>query len=209
MKIQIKITGIEISIDTDEPTSAPAVIETTAQALEAAVSASSRRAVQPLLASQAQPKRKERTTKTTPQPAAAPEPATTPALVGSDFGELSRTAESHRSVEPQPATAIPAVTNAEKTPNTAPTTTNGHDAGAKPQHMDFHEFDTLVRSEIKRLALEPNTLPSHSVWNERRDPALPSWATVLTRYGCASARSLAEKLGMNLAKSGPRPEPAT
>lgn len=166
MKIQIKITGIEISIDTDEAPQAPAIVETTVQALEAAV--------QPLLATTAQPK--ARTVRTTKATSATPEPETTPTVV----------------VEPQAAT-------------------NGHDAGttSRPPRMDFHEFDTLVRAEIKRLAPEPNILPSHSTWNEGRDPALPSWGTVLARYGCASTRSFAEKLGMNLAKPGPKPEPAT
>lgn len=172
MKIQIKITGIEISIDTDEPTQTHAVVENTVQALEAAV--------QPLLATTVQPKRTVRTAKATPEPAA------TPAVV-----------------EPQAATVIPAATN-------------GHSSNTEitvepaKKRLSFEEFDRMVRAEMKRLAPSPGQMPSHSIWNELRNSALPTLGAVISRYDCVDLNGLAKELGMNppLGKPGPKPEPA-
>ncbi|MFN8493163.1 MAG: hypothetical protein U0350_36505 [Caldilineaceae bacterium] len=128
MEIQIKITNLEISIDTDEPTPAPAVVDTLAKALQAAPP--------PLPLVTEQPKvRKGRTVEAAPKQSKA----AAPAMV----------------IEPQ-TTGRAALGDAEKSPN-------GHDADAasapKLQPMDFHEFDSLVRAEIARLA--PERRPSH------------------------------------------------
>lgn len=172
MKVQIKITNLEISIDTDEPAT---IVENTIQALRAAV--------QPMLASTKRSK------------ALKAEPSISP-----------------EQEEPEPAPTTPAPIAEEEPKPTAEPTLNGHDTDAaitgNPYRMDFHKFDTLIRAEMARLAPEPGVMPSYELWNAQRSPSLLSWNTILNRYGCATTKSLAEKLGMKTTKRGPKPEVA-
>lgn len=71
--------------------------------------------------------------------------------------------------------------------------------------MEFEEFDALVKREVRRLAAG-KTMPSHALWNEMRDPKLPTLSTVITRYGATSAEDLASLLGYNPPLWGIKPQ---
>jgi hypothetical protein len=71
--------------------------------------------------------------------------------------------------------------------------------------MEFEEFDAMVKREVKRLAAG-NTMPSHALWNEMRDPKLPVLSSVMHRYGASSAEELARMLGYNPPLRGLRPQ---
>ena len=71
--------------------------------------------------------------------------------------------------------------------------------------MEFEEFDALVKREVKRLAAG-NTMPSHALWNEMRDPKLPVLSSVMHRYGAGTAEDLARMLGYNPPLRGMKPQ---
>lgn len=60
----------------------------------------------------------------------------------------------------------------------------------------YDEFHALVPAEMKRLAPLPNTIPSHKLWDDQRNPKLPTMQGVVRRYGCQTIAELAAKLGM-------------
>jgi len=189
MKITLKIQSIEITIE-DEALAlaagaAPAAIMTaTVQSLEQVVS--------PLIIPNANGKvvtpRKPR--------AAAPAPDTTasePLPPASD------------STEPPPAqlNGHAASENAEESPKPAEPTTPTPEAPKK--RLPFEEFDKLVRSEMKRLAPVPGTMPGHALWNEMRDSQLPTMGGVISRYDCTDLKGLAALLNLAppIIKPGP------
>lgn len=61
--------------------------------------------------------------------------------------------------------------------------------------LSFAEFDPLVRSEMKRLSMD-GRMPGHKLWDQERDPRLPTLAAVLYRYSVSTLVDLAEKLDM-------------
>ena len=73
--------------------------------------------------------------------------------------------------------------------------------------MEFEEFDALVKREVRRLAAG-KTMPSHALWNEMRDPKLPTLSTVIARYGAGTAEELASLLGYNPSLRGIKPQQA-
>ena len=185
MKITIKIQSIEINVETDETTAAPAAIMTaTVQSLEQAVA--------PLIIPHANGKvvtpRKPRTaapapdTKTSEPPASdSTEPPATAQLNGHAASEIA---------EEAPKTEEP----------TAPT------PEAPKKRLPFEEFDKLVRSEMKRLAPVPGTMPGHALWNEMRDPQLPTMGGVISRYDCIDLKGLATLLNLTPPISKPGPQ---
>lgn len=89
-------------------------------------------------------------------------------------------------VTPEIAAIPPATNETEAKPkrNTQP----------RPQ-LPFAEFDTLVGKELKRLSVD-GRIPSASLWDEHRDPRLPTYGAVMQRYGCTNLATFAEKMGM-------------
>ena len=185
MKITLKIINLEIHIEDEAIASAaPAAIMTaTAQSLEQAVA--------PLIIPHANGKvvtpRKSRTaapapdTKTSEPPASdSTEPPATAQLNGHAASEIA---------EEAPKTEEP----------TAPT------PEAPKKRLPFEEFDKLVRSEMKRLAPVPGTMPGHALWNELRDPQLPTMGGVISRYDCTDLKGLEVLLNLNppISKPGP------
>lgn len=61
--------------------------------------------------------------------------------------------------------------------------------------LKFDEFDTLVRSEMKRLSMD-RRIPSHSLWNAERDQRLPTLTAICQRYDAPNLVALAAKLDM-------------
>ena len=184
MKITIKIQSIEINVETDETTAAPAAIMTaTVQSLEQAVA--------PLIIPHANGKvvtpRKPRVTAPAPDTKASEPPA-------SDSTEPPATAQlnGHAASE-----------NAEETPKTEDPATPTTETPKK--RLPFEEFDKLVRSEMKRLAPVPGTMPGHALWNELRDSQLPTMGAVVSRYDCTDLKGLAAMLNLNppISKPGP------
>lgn len=106
---------------------------------------------------------------------------------------------------------IPAPHRTPVLPPVFPATTNGNgndhagepgDAPADandPPHpsnrLPFAEFDRLVRSEMKRLAMD-GRLPGHKLWDSERTPPLPTLAAVILRYKADGLVGLAEMLGL-------------
>lgn len=183
MKITIKIQSIEINVETDETTAAPAAIMTaTVQSLEQAVA--------PLIIPHANGKvvtpRKPRTAAPAPDTKTSEPPA-------SDITETP----------PVALNGYVVTSSAEESPKTdesaAPTTE------APKKRLPFEEFDKLVRSEMKRLAPVPGTMPGHALWNELRDPQLPTMGGVISRYDCTDLKGLAVLLNLNppISKPGP------
>lgn len=83
-----------------------------------------------------------------------------------------------------------------------------------PSRLEFGLFDTLVRSEMKRLSMD-RRIPSHSLWNAERDQRLPTLTAICQRYDAPNLVALAAKLDMLPPLSalngqgGHRKEPAT
>lgn len=82
-----------------------------------------------------------------------------------------------------------------------------------PSRLEFRLFDTLVRSEMKRLSMD-RRIPSHSLWNAERDQRLPTLTAICQRYDAPNLVALAAKLDMlpplpALNGQGYRKEPAT
>ena len=185
MKITIKIQSIEINVETDETTAAPAAIMTaTVQSLEQAVA--------PLIIPHANGK------VVTPRKPHAAAPA--PETKATTSEPLPPTIDS---TEP-PATAQlnghAVRENAEESPKTEEPTTE-----TPKKRLPFEEFDKLVRSEMKRLAPVPGTMPGHALWNEMRDPQLPTMGAVVSRYDCTDLKGLAAMLNLTppISKLGP------
>lgn len=61
--------------------------------------------------------------------------------------------------------------------------------------LPFAEFDMLVGKELKRLSVD-GRIPNAGLWDEQRDPRLPTYVAVMQRYGCTNLTSFAEKMGM-------------
>lgn len=193
MKITLKITNLEIHIE-DERTApagaAPAAIMTaTVQSLEQAVA--------PLIIPHVNGKvvtpRKPR--------AAAPAPdtkSTEPPATAQLNGHAARENAEESPKPAEPTTPTPE--NAEESPKTEEPTTE-----TPKKRLPFEEFDKLVRAEMKRLAPVPNTMPGHTLWNELRDPQLPTMGGVISRYDCTDLKGLAALLNLNppISKPGP------
>ena len=179
MKITIKIQAIEIHIEDDA--AAPAAIMTaTVQSLEQAVA--------PLIIPHANGKvvtpRKSRAAAPAPESKASEQPA-------SDSTEPPATAQLNGHAVRE---------NAEESPKTEEPTTE-----TPKKRLPFEEFDKLVRSEMKRLAPVPGTMPGHALWNEMRDPQLPTMGAVVSRYDCTDLKGLAAMLNLTppISKLGP------
>lgn len=188
MKITLKIQALEIIIE-DERTApagaAPAAIMTaTVQSLEQVVA--------PLIAPHANGKvvtpRKPRAVVPAPEPKAATSEPLPPAITEPPTAPLN----GHATPE-----------NAEESPKPAEPTTQTPEIIKK--RLTFEEFDKLVRSEMERLAPIPNTMPGHALWNELRDPQLPTMGGVISRYDCTDLKGLAVLLNLNppISKPGP------
>lgn len=61
--------------------------------------------------------------------------------------------------------------------------------------LPFDELDKLVAKELKRLSVD-GRIPGAGLWDEQRDKRLPTYAAVMSRYGCTNLASFAEKMGM-------------
>jgi len=177
MKITLKIQSIEITIE-DETIAGPApaaMMTATVQSLEQVVT--------PLVTPHANGKvttsRKPRAAAPAPE-AKVSEPPATAQLNGHAASE-----------------------NAEKSPKPAEPTTQTPEISKK--RLPFEEFDKLVRSEMKRLAPVPGTMPGHALWNEMRDPQLPTMGAVVSRYDCTDLKGLAALLNLTppISKPGP------
>ena len=177
MKITLKITNLEITIEDEAIASAAgaapaAMMAATVQSLEQVVTP----LITPHVNGKVVTPRKPR--------AAAPAPDT-------------------KSTEP-PATAQlnghAARENAEESPKTEEPTTE-----TPKKRLPFEEFDKLVRSEMKRLAPVPGTMPGHALWNEMRDSQLPTMGGVISRYDCTDLKGLAALLNLAppISKPGP------
>ena len=186
MKITIKIQSIEINVETDETTAAPAAIMTaTVQSLEQAVA--------PLIIPHANGK------VVTPRKPHAAAPA--PETKATTSEPLPPTIDITEPPTVQLNGYAPA-TNAEETPKPAETTTQTPEP---KKRLPFEEFDKLVRAEMKRLAPVPGTMPGHALWNELRDSRLPTMGAVVSRYDCTDLKGLAVLLNLNppIGKPGP------
>jgi len=75
----------------------------------------------------------------------------------------------------------------------------------KRSALSFEEFDALVKSDVKRLSTG-RIMPTHSLWNEMRNPALPNLTSVATRYGVATVEELAMMLGYTPPLRGMKPQ---
>ena len=75
----------------------------------------------------------------------------------------------------------------------------------KRSALSFEEFDALVKADVKRLSTG-RIMPTHSLWNEMRNPALPNLTSVATRYGVAMVEDLAMMLGYNPPLRGMKPQ---
>ena len=61
--------------------------------------------------------------------------------------------------------------------------------------LPLDEYDVLVRSEMKRLSME-GRLPNRRLWDEERNPRLPTLKAVQDRYKCDSLDALAAVMGL-------------
>ena len=184
MKITLKITNLEITIEDEAIASAagaaPAAMMTaTVQSLEQAVAP----LITPHVKGKVVTPRKPR--------AAAPAPDT-------------------KSTEPpaSDSTETPPVTlngYAVISSTEAPTKTDEPTTETPKKRLPFEEFDKLVRSEMERLAPVPGTMPGHSLWNEMRDSQLPTMGGVISRYDCTDLKGLAALLNLAppISKPGP------
>jgi len=75
----------------------------------------------------------------------------------------------------------------------------------KRSALSFEEFDALVKADVKRLSTG-RIMPTHSLWNEMRNPALPNLTSVATRYGVATVEELAQHLGYTPPLRGMKPQ---
>lgn len=73
--------------------------------------------------------------------------------------------------------------------------TDANDPPHPSNRLPFAEFDKLVRAEMKRLSMD-GRLPGHKLWNNERNPHLPTLAAVLLRYGVTTLSDLAPKFGL-------------
>jgi hypothetical protein len=211
MKITLKIQSIEITIE-DEALAAgaapAAILTATVQSLEQVVA--------PLITPHANGKvvtpRKSRAAAPTPETKdQRPETTVAPLPPAIDITEPPATAQlnghaARENAEEAPKPAEPTTQtpeNAEESPKTEEPTTPTTETPKK--RLPFEEFDKLVRSEMKRLAPIPGTMPGHTLWNELRDPQLPTMGAVVSRYDCTDLKGLAALLNLNppISKPGP------
>jgi len=187
--ITIKIQSLEITIEDLDNATAAGVAETTRQALEQAVA--------PLIIPHANGKVvTPRKTRPSASSGINPvvEPVETPLPPAINITEPPATAQLNGHAAPE---------NAEEAPKPAEPTTPTPEATKK--RLPFEEFDKLVRSEMKRLAPVPGTMPGHALWNEMRDPQLPTMGGVISRYDCTDLKGLEVLLNLNppISKPGP------
>ena len=183
MKITLKIQSIEITIEDEAIASAApaAIVAATVQSLEQVVS--------PLIIPHTNGKvvtpRKNR--------AAAPAPET----------KTSEPLPPAIDITEPPTVQLNGHTATEETPKPEEPTTPTPEIIKK--RLPFEEFDKLVRSEMKRLAPVPGTMPGHALWNELRDPQLPTMGGVISRYDCTDLKGLAVLLNLAppISKPGP------
>ena len=188
MKITLKIQSIEITIEDEAIALAAGAAPA---AMMAATVPSLEQVVTPLITPHVNGKvvtpRKTRAAGPAPESKASEQPA-------SDSTEPPATAQlnGHAARE-----------NAEESPKPAEPTTPTPEIIKK--RLTFEEFDKLVRSEMKRLAPIPDTMPGHALWNELRDPQLPTMGGVISRYDCTDLKGLAVLLNLNppISKPGP------
>jgi hypothetical protein len=111
---------------------------------------------------------------------------------------------------PAPAAELPPLHRNDKRKVRETPTTNTLSKPSLPR-LGHDEFDQLVRSEMKRLAPTPGTMVGYKLWDEMRNPRLPTMQAVIRRYGCETALQLATKLGMEppLGKGQARTEEAS
>ena len=183
MKITLKIQSIEITIE-DEALAAgaapAAILTATAQSLEQVVTP----LITPHVNGKVVTPRKSRAAAPAPESKASEQPA-------SDSTEPPATAQLNGHAVRE---------NAEESPKTEEPTTE-----TPKKRLPFEEFDKLVRSEMKRLAPVPGTMPGHALWNELRDSRLPTMGAVVSRYDCTDLKGLAAMLNLNppISKPGP------
>ena len=183
MKITLKIQSIEIIIE-DEALAAgaapAAILTATAQSLEQVVTP----LITPHVNGKVVTPRKSRAAAPAPESKASEQPA-------SDSTEPPATAQLNGHAVRE---------NAEESPTTEEPTTE-----TLKKRLPFEEFDKLVRSEMKRLAPVPGTMPGHALWNEMRDPQLPTMGAVVSRYDCTDLKGLAAMLNLTppISKLGP------
>lgn len=206
MKITLKITNLEITIEDEaaalaQSQSPAAIMTATVQSLEQVVTP----LITPHVNGKVVTPRKPRPSASSgTNPVAEPpasdstEPPPTATLNGHAASENAE--ESPKPAEP----TTPTPANAEKSPKTEEPTTATIEAPKK--RLPFEEFDKLVRREMKRLAPVPGTMPGHSLWNEMRDPQLPTMGAVVSRYDCTSLAELATLLDLNPPISKPGPQ---
>lgn len=98
--------------------------------------------------------------------------------------------------------AMPTVQEA--TPVTLPAVTPKADPPVKPlpktevkrgKVLPYAEFERLARSEMKRLSLD-GRLPSRVLWDAERDPRLPTFEAVRSRFQCATVAELADEIDL-------------
>ena len=186
MKITLKIQALEIHIED----------ETIAGAAPAAVMTATVQSLEQVVAPLITPHANGKVTTSRKSRAAAPAPDTKvttseplpPAITEPPTAQLNGHATSK---------------NAEESPKPVEPTTQTPEISKK--RLTFEEFDKLVRSEMKRLAPVPGTMPGHALWNELRDPQLPTMGAVVSRYDCTDLKGLAALLNLNppISKPGP------
>ena len=194
MKITLKITNLEITIEDEAIASAAgaapaAMMAATVQSLEQVVTP----LITPHVKGKVVTPRKPR--------AAAPAPdtkSTEPPATAQLNGHAARENAEESPKPAEPTTQTPE--NAEESPKTEEPTTE-----TPKKRLPFEEFDKLVRSEMKRLAPVPGTMPGHALWNEMRDPQLPTMGAVVSRYDCTDLKGLAAMLNLTppISKPGP------
>lgn len=188
MKITLKIQALEITIE-DE------ALGLAAGAAPAAIAAATMQSLEQVVTPLIIPHTNGKVVTPRKTRAAAPAPDTT-----------ASEPPASDSTEPAPTATLDGhvvISSAEAPTQTEETTTPTPETPKK--RLPFEEFDKLVRSEMKRLAPVPGTMPGHALWNELRDPQLPTMGGVISRYDCTDLKGLAELLNLNppISKPGP------
>lgn len=120
-----------------------------------------------------------------------PAPAATPAVI-----EVIRHIETPapQSVKRPAKRPAPLPPTAEAASANPVVTQEGEDE-PKSSRLPFAAFDTLVRSEMKRLSME-GRIPNAKLWDAERDSRLPTLAGVMMRYRRLNLADLATEMGM-------------
>lgn len=94
-----------------------------------------------------------------------------------------------------PATITePATLPAEPMPTVSETNGTHRNTQPRPQ-LPWDAFDQLVRSEVRRLAMD-GRVPGHKLWESERDQRLPTLGAVLQRYKTPTLVEFAALMGM-------------